>query len=626
MRITSVNIPKEELTGTGLQPITMTKLSQFVVLAGKNGSGKTRILNSIKSTLKNKPTIPILEGAKHEIQSLEAQINFFNSQLQFAEKDSSKDIEQSIEMNLNNIAAYKEKLSWSLIETSALSKDYTPVFFVPRELNLINPYNLSGSDLEASAIATNQIGIANIHKTALAQIQFVQNLWFNSTHSLLPVNEKQREAAIKMYERLKNIIEIFLGTELSRRSDGQATLFGFPLGEAFLSEGQKILIQLCIAIYSQGIKLKDVIVMLDEPENHLHPSAVIQIIDRFRESIPDGQIWIATHSVPLLAHFNPADVWYVENGKVEFGGVIPEKVLNSLLGDEESIDKIKDFLSLPAEFASTRYAYESLFAPNAVLTDKNDPQSLQIAKAFEHFLKERKTMRILDYGAGKGRILANVFDYNSSYTEDFKQKIDYIAFDEYDADKPICIETITKVYGTSDKRYFNSIDSLLSTYDKGSFDILIMCNVLHEIDPNKWLELFGPSGRITQLISKEGFLLLVEDNQIPHGEKPYQNGFLVLTTPAVKDLFKITEADTNFIIKDEREGRLKCHYIPGACLQRADMSSRQTALQTISVKAKEEIEKVRKEKAPTYKHGKQHGFWVQQFANAQLSLSQLAGS
>ncbi len=40
-------VPAEQLQDNGLKPINMTGLGKFVVLAGKNGAGKSRILNQL---------------------------------------------------------------------------------------------------------------------------------------------------------------------------------------------------------------------------------------------------------------------------------------------------------------------------------------------------------------------------------------------------------------------------------------------------------------------------------------------------------------------------------------------------------------------------------------------------
>ncbi|WP_374759976.1 AAA family ATPase [Acidithiobacillus thiooxidans] len=63
---------------------------------------------------------------------------------------------------------------------------------------------------------------------------------------------------------------------------------------------------------------------MDEPENHLHPSAVIDLLDAIKEQNPHGQIWIATHSIPLLSHYDEGSIWYVDEGSISFAGRKPE--------------------------------------------------------------------------------------------------------------------------------------------------------------------------------------------------------------------------------------------------------------------------------------------------------------
>src|SRR5690606_22969500 len=155
-------------------------------------------------------------------------------------------------------------------------------------------------------------------------------------------------------------------------------------------------------------------------------------------------------------------------------------------------------------------------------------------------LKLSKTgvLRVLDYGAGKGRLISNIVDLDETNQEKLIESIEYIAYDKFHNDKEHCESALVKAYGSCEKKYFNDFNNLLSVYDKGSFDVVIMCNVLHEIDPKDWLKLFQNEGVISSLLSENGILLLVEDHQIPIGEKAYQKGFLVLDTPQLKDLFK----------------------------------------------------------------------------------------
>ena len=395
------------------------------------------------------------------------------------------------------------------------------------------------------------------------------------------------------------------------------------MGQSNLSDGQKILLQFCLALYSQEASLKDLILVLDEPENHLHPSVIIETIERILTCVTNGQVWIATHSVPLLAHFDPSKLWFVEGGKISYAGRIPEKVLESLLGDENEIAKLQDFISLPSQFATSRYSYECLLKPGVVMTNSNDPQTIQIRTDLLALSSNGK-LRILDYGVGKGRLISNINELDTINQSKLIENIDYIGFDKFSNDKIVCETSLTKAYGTAEKRYYNDLNVLFSHYDKESFDIVIMCNVLHEIDPIEWLKLFQPNGIITNCLKENGVLLLIEDQQIPVGEKAYQKGFLVLDTPQLKELFQIVEQDKDFKFTDRNgDGRLKAHQIPKKLLERINEVTRLKAIQSMSANSRDKILEIRGLEQ-NYKNGKLHGFWTQQFANAQLNLAELA--
>ncbi|MFA6596392.1 MAG: AAA family ATPase [Ignavibacteriaceae bacterium] len=509
-----------------------------------------------------------------------------------------------------------------MVETSELAENYVSVPFVPKKLDLTDCNNFQKSQIINAATDINKVGVSFLPAGTFSKIQVIQDRNREATHPDSQVSEEEKQIAINEYEKLNKLVEIFLNTSIGRTIDGEATLFGFPMGKSNLSDGQKILLQFCLAIYSQETALKDLILILDEPENHLHPSVIIETLDRIQKCNPNGQIWIATHSIPLLAHFNPSLIWYVENNKISHAGKIPEKVLHSLLGDDDEVARLQDFISLPAQYATSRYAFECLVEPSTVMTDSNDPQSHQVR--IELFkLSQNGKLRVLDYGAGQGRFISNIFDIEQTDYTNLIEKLDYIAYDKSDTYKEHCEHAINKVFGNSENRYFNDTTKLLSNYDKKSFDVIMMCNVLHEIDPKDWLKLFSTDGLIISLMADKGILLLVEDHQMPVGEKAYQKGFIVLDTPQLKDLFKITGRDTDFVFSDRRgDGRLKAHQIPKECLVRIDETSRLDCLKSLSVTAREKIIEIRA-KEQNYQNGKIHGFWTQQFANVQLTLEEL---
>ena len=635
MRITDINIDSEQISN-GLNPIKMNKLGQCVLIAGKNGSGKSRLLSMISIILSQKPTKYTILNINMQIKSNESTIvdtqriiDGLKKEITINPSSSNRytriinQHERSVVKCRKQIEQLKNSMNWSLIMTDDHYEGYATVSFVPKNLNIRDCSNDGRKNLNDYAKNTYNIGIEQMQDSTFAYIQVLQDRWFNATHHKSTIPPDDKDKAINDYEKLIEIIQVFLGSGIDRDLDGFATLFGFQLAKSNLSNGQKVVLQYCIAIHAQGASLDDHILVMDEPENHLHPYILIELIENIKKYNKNGQIWIATHSVPLLSHFDPQDIWYMEDGFISKYGKVSEKVLGSLLGNDEQIEKLKDFINLPAIYAVNRYTFESLFPPKTKDTDSNDPQTRQIHSAIENYIKPDGSIKILDYGAGKGRILNCVEESKDVFLD----KVEYFAFDKYSDNKEECLFSIGNLYENQETRYFNNEKELRSRHDEYSFDIVIMSNVLHEICPNEWLKLFGNNGFITKTLKKTGILLLVEDHQIPYGEKAYQNGFLVLDTPELKKLFNISSEEKGFSWDDFYEdGRLKAHRIPQPYLENVTSITRIASLNELKENAIREITELRKKDEKNYKNGRLSGFWIHQLCNVELVLIDLEGS
>lgn len=629
MLITKINIPEDEKKG--LARINMPRTEKLVLIAGANGSGKSRILDKIKNTLLEKPTIADIEREisdkkryENEIRTQEETLILMHEQNKGVGggKYSDEEIQRvkNIIESLNSLIEKNTKsLKWNLIETSEVKEFYDYVDFVPKNLDLTDSRSHNRYRLIESVKKLDQVGVANSSESTFAKIQHVQDLWFNATHPSSSVNENNKFKYIADYERLCDYVNTFLGAKLDRTGDGDATIFGRVLGESGLSDGQKVLLQLCLALYTQQSKLNDFIIFMDEPENHLHPKALIEVVDKLFSTLANGQLWIATHSINLLAHYDPKHIWYVENGEISFSGNIPERVLEGLIGNQDEIDKLSNFLSLPAQMATAKFSFECLMSPKAIVTGVGDPQTTQIINAINSLKNKGDRLRILDFGAGKGRLLSTIFDTTASTEVNVSEWLDYYAYDLPSEDKAECLKVLERVYGSDKTRYFDDEEKFKGALEEHTFDMIIMCNVFHEIDPKGWLDLFREGGLIRSTLSEEGTLLIVEDQLIPVGEKAYKNGFLVFDKPQFKKLFGI-KADYR---EDDfkQDGRLKAHFIPANVLKNISNASRVEAIKSLREAAKIKIKKLRSEDA-SFKNGKLHGFWIQQVANAQLCLDE----
>jgi ABC-type cobalamin/Fe3+-siderophores transport system ATPase subunit/SAM-dependent methyltransferase len=614
----------------------MDRLGQVVLVAGKNGCGKTRLLNLVKNMvhitqqlIQNKSQYSASKaGLQKNIIDFNQNISSYEHQLLSIQDEGTRgNYRNTISQWQKNIENFEQQIDqleqqWATpnpLEFAEGVMTMNTVDFIPKKVKLDDYLRKPSHDWKNLAEKIVNVGVDHLDSGTFPLLQLTQNRALFSALPTSTATQEEKDRFAAEFNRLDELIFSFLGCHLGHDNEGNSTIFGYQLGSSMLSDGQSIIIQLCAAIFCQGGSLNNFTIFMDEPENHLHPSAVIDLLDKIRELHPNGQFWIATHSIPLLSHFDPSSIWYVEEGLVRHAGRTPEKVLRSLLGDEERIQKLREFTSLPAELATNRFAFECLLPPDVVLTDKEDPQTKQLQISINALRQEKKFLRLLDFGAGKGRMIANLADQEP----DIATTLDYYAYDEWDNNKDICINNIKASYpGDADARYHNSIESLRCKCDDNSFDVVVLCNVLHEIPTDEWIGLIN---RIYQLLTKDGFLLLVEDCRIPTGELPHKNGFVVLNTLHLKKLFRIGESEAKFVAHDARlndpsqRNRLMAHLIPAPYLQNVTAESLRSALEELKDSAITSLKELRLQK-PSYLNGLAHSFWSQQLANSVISL------
>lgn len=616
MLIKNFKIPVEEADPLGLKEVNMSRLGRVVALAGKNGAGKSRILKHLENCISAR-----LQGLNNA--------NNWRSTIENLKANIRGATDEQLKKNYLATIEIHEKLlekAFNRIEAVDENKKISAVKFIPKKVQLTDPRTTNMGELDSRSSSAKTPGTDDYENRCLFYIYKLQERWWNAVHQLSTVPESERAIVEAQYLEFKELVRQLLGFDLSRNLDGIPTIDKKPIPDSGLSDGQSIILQLAVALHAQHNSLENSILILDEPENHLHPSASIDLIKKLYEISDSVQIWVATHSVPLLAYISsidPMSIWYVNDGEVRNAGRHPEIVLSSLLGDEERIQQLSAFTGLPAQLAAINYATESLFPPKTLTAAEGDPQVSQIQRLVRATCAELP-ISILDFGAGKGRLLEGVFSLLSDDAQKLKEIIDYYAFDSYDDDKEICLGVIKTYYDNDKARYFGSREEFLTYKDKKSISVVVMCNVLHEINPSNWTELFSERSVIGHSLSEDGYILIVEDQRIPVGEKAHEYGFLVLDTSHLRTLFKVADADISagkFVFDDARgDGRLKAHLVSKELLYRVTEDSVEAAISELKETARDEIKKLRGQE-PTYINGQLNGFWTQQFANASLYLA-----
>ena len=84
---------------------------------------------------------------------------------------------------------------------------------------------------------------------------------------------------------------------------------------------------------------------LDEPDTSMHPDAAISAVKRVRDALGEhGQLWIATHSLALIAWAGIRRTYFLDHGAIRFGPQAVEAGVMSLFGGDGG-DCMRTFLS-----------------------------------------------------------------------------------------------------------------------------------------------------------------------------------------------------------------------------------------------------------------------------------------
>lgn len=409
------------------------------------------------------------------------------------------------------------------------------------------------------------------------------------------------------------------------RSQEGAVFFDRPVNGNELSPGQKYLLRMAVALYVNQ-EQPNLILLLDEPETHLHPNALIEFYEKLREKFPSSQIWVATHSIALIAHIEQnyeatSSIFFFENGGVHRLRSNSEPLIKGLVGGEKNWETYFHFLVRPDIFASNLFAIECLTSPGVVPGKKTkDSQAGLIVS----LLKDKI---VVDYGAGRGRLLSGIQEWLAEQNENVVDVVrEYRAFDikksngEDNSHKAECKQAM-QAYGLDPLLYFDDI-AKLQEYEKADYVFLV--NVLHEIKPidaqgRDWGKTFEI---IKTLLKDEGKLIIVEQQEITVGEKAYDNGFLVLTTTAAKELFG-NKISCNFDAKQ----RNSSFTVPRNELA-VDQDAICKCLEVIKMDSLVRIQDIYNnpvQNQAAFKAGLSLAFWEHQYTSAVLNLNNAEG-
>ena len=283
----------------------------LVVLAGSNGSGKTRILESIKDYFESYIDIQEIKIINN------LQIFFEKEEKECIDKiGSEKYFYSNLEyFSLNDKKENLNESSYLVIKKNLLI--LPKIIYVPTEINF------QKMDV-ASTTLVQEYKFINIVDTNLIKDipSYIATKMISAM--LKNKNEKVGDIQKKVFNEINEIFEnlsIDVKVEDISQDGRNITLFTNSSGDEFdineLSSGEKQLFLRTLAI--KMLNPENSIILIDEPELSLHPKWQQKIVDVYRKIGKNNQIIIATHSPHILGSVKKENIMLLDktnDGKI----------------------------------------------------------------------------------------------------------------------------------------------------------------------------------------------------------------------------------------------------------------------------------------------------------------------
>lgn len=355
----------------------------------------------------------------------------------------------------------------------------------------------------------------------------------------------------------------------------------------FFSPGELILFYISIFIALQNNNRKNKIIILDEPECHLHPQVLIKFVKHICSRNDYTKIWIATHSLFIIPEFDFENIVFIkDNAIISRRSNMYGLLLSEMTG---TYNKNVEFFSSLTQWQFCNYIAECFQNPNVI--DNVNPYDEQVQLFVQH-LKHNSIRSILDFGGGSARLGLSL---KSLLGNSFSSNYEYSIYDP------------TPSYKGNEFEIYNKLTDITKKYD-----CVVMMNVLHEIPPSDWVKTFKS---VYNVLNNNGFLIFVETSILSKGELPNSTGYLVLSNDELKVLFNQPSHFANINITDKQKSI--CTVIPKNALINI---SEKTIIEAIKVLEENSLNKIKflRQVESNENNIRKYAFYSQLYINAKL--------
>ena len=657
MRIQNLFIEENITNPKGLKPLNLKRLGSVIALVGRNGSGKTRTLKLIEERFLNATSQDVLKGNfVHSSTQVDSYIEYLELLSQYEESTKTYQSNPQKPHLVHNFNSIKKQVRLKTpqffknqeIPTIATASSVFDVMIKSEFSKYIFKIENSEILLLRKSIDSTEKGLtfediienisekidvsefALISKTALNYLfKLPHELVFDFDDCYGNKEEFHKKESYKRFSVLQRLIKDFLNKEFSWKKisgkkqlsiDGGISSFSgsWTLDDRVflydeLSDGERTLFTYCLLFFlieqNPNTKIGESIIIIDEPELHLHPESELALVEGLRKVVQDkGQLWIATHSINILSSLNYDEVFMVRGNEIiPPSSRTPSDLLNELMGLNIHIERLSNFITNISEWAYVNFVCQCFTDPDVIATSPtNDPQ---ISLFKEGLFKLSGQKKILDFGAGKGRLLKEIVKDEMLKTE----------FECY------ALEPSSENRNELEKFGLKQVFSHHTDLPKSAFNYVVLCNVLHEIPVTEWKGIFNS---IFESLVDDGFLLILEDLKMPKGEMIGRDGFLILDLDCLKELFSLEENPVRLLSSEIKyKDRILCSLIPKQLVNEVTNESIQSALVKLQENSIEKIKTLRStNNSKPLSLGREAALYSQLYINSFLALESLKSS
>lgn len=414
-------------------------------------------------------------------------------------------------------------------------------------------------------------------------------------------SKRQKERGEKALNIVKESFSILTGKDLVIKrkkiyiKDSSDNLEPLSAALSMLSPGELMLFYMSIFLAIQQNGKNNKVIILDEPESHLHPKALISFVKLLTKTHEFAEIWIATHSLFIIPEYQFENIIYISESKVQRRtSTIYQSIFTTLLGDEGG--KVRTFFASLSQWQYCEFIAECFTNPTVI--DTINPRDEQV-QLFIQYLKKYTPLRVLDCGGGSGRLGLSLEAAQIGEVGD-------IGYDIFDM-QPTYVGNKFGVY--------TDLKDV-----KGPYHCVVMMNFLHEVEPKEWQGLFY---QLYNLMEKSAYLLFVEVTALAQGEMPNAQGFFVLGREELEILFQCPQGLSE--IRHKEKQKSSCILIPRSSLLNVNQGTVYQAITHLQdrmlneIKLLRKVGNVKKERIGS-SNTRHYAFLSQQYLNAKLFI------